>query len=96
MAEVHGEDEAAVLPRTVLRSGDLAVPLQHIAGAIMAFDGFGDEAERVVAPPIFSLFFESVYHQFVYLLFLHYYQQLGLCFKPFVLRYAHLAAFFNI
>ena len=77
MAEVHGEDEAALLPRAVLGSRDFAVPLQHIGSAVLTFNGFGHEAERVVAAPIFSLFFEPVYHQFVYLLFLHYYEPLG-------------------
>ena len=59
----------------------------------MAFDGFGDETERVATVPNFSLFFEPVYHRFFYSLFLHYYEVLGLGLKPVVLRYAQCCLF---
>ncbi len=71
MREVHAEYVAASFPGTFFGAGDLAVPFEHVGGAVLVFDGLGDEAEGVVASPVLPLLLETVYHQLVYLLFLH-------------------------
>ena len=60
MSVVHTKYIAATLPGAIFGSWYLAVPLEHIAGSITAFDRFGDKAEWMVTPPIFPFLFESV------------------------------------
>jgi hypothetical protein len=60
VGEIHAEHVAAAFPGTVFGSGYFAVPLEHVGGAVGIFDGFGDEAEGVVAPPVFAFLFEPV------------------------------------
>jgi hypothetical protein len=72
MREVHGECVRSTLPRGILGPGDLAMPLEHVGGSIWVVDGLGHKAEGMVTAPLLSLLLEAVYHQLVYLLFLHY------------------------
>lgn len=60
MSKIHWENIAAAFPRTILGSWNLAVPFKHVGWSVIIFDGFGDEAEGMIAPPLFALFFESV------------------------------------
>ena len=71
MAEVHAQHVAAAFPWRVLGPWDLAVPLQHVCGAVLVFNGFRHDAKRVVASPVFPLFLEAVDNELVYLFFLH-------------------------
>lgn len=71
MGEVHAEDVAAAFPGTIFGSWYFAVPLEHVGGSICVFEGFGDEAEGVVAPPVLPFLFEAVDDEFVDLFFLH-------------------------
>jgi hypothetical protein len=71
VSEVHHKHVAASFPRTILGSRNLAMPFEHVEGTIIIFKGLGDKAKGVVTSPLFSLLFESIYHEFVYLFLLH-------------------------
>lgn len=60
MREVHSQDVAAGLPRTVLGTRYLTVPFQHVDGTVRVFDWLGHEAKRMVASPFLAFLFESV------------------------------------
>ena len=71
MGEVHGESIGSAFPRGILGSWDLAIPLEHVGGAIGIFEGFGNKAKGVVAAPFLALFLEAVDDKLVDLLLLH-------------------------
>ena len=74
MSEVHAKNVATAFPRTIFGPWYLTVPLEHVGASITVFDGFGDEAEWMITPPIFPFLFESVNDKFVDLFFLHIYK----------------------
>ena len=47
------------------------MPFEHVDGAIIVFEWLGDKAKGVVSSPLFSLLFQSIYDEFVYLFLLH-------------------------
>ena len=71
MSEIHGEKIAASFPWTLFGSWYLTVPLKHVDTAIIVLIGFGDEAERMITPPLFSFLLQAVDNKFVNLLLLH-------------------------
>ena len=70
MREVHEEEVGSAFPRRPLRAWDLALPLQHVAGAIAIVGRLGDEAEGMLEAPFLALLLEPVDHQLVHLLLL--------------------------
>ena len=60
MSEIHGEDVAASLPRTIFWPWDFTMPLEHVGRTVIVFGGFGDKAKRMVASPLLALLLEPV------------------------------------
>ena len=71
MREIHAEDIAASFPRAIFGARNFAMPLEHIGGSVLIFDGFGDKSEGMINSPFLSFLFKSVNHEFVDLFFLH-------------------------
>lgn len=57
VGEVHQESVATSFPGALFGAGDLAVPFEHVGGAVVGLEGLGYESERMIAPPLFPLFF---------------------------------------
>jgi hypothetical protein len=71
VSEIHGEVVCASLPRGILRSWDLAMPLEHIDCAIWIFNRFSNKAKGMITAPFLALLLEPIDDQLVDLLLLH-------------------------
>lgn len=65
VSEVHCERIRPLLPWRIFRSRNFASPLEHIDRAICVLDGLSNKAERMIAPPLFPLFFKSIDNKLV-------------------------------
>lgn len=72
MRKVHGKCKGAFFPDGALRPWYLTIPLEHVETTIfLILHRFSNKAKRMITPPIFSFFFESIDHQLIDFFFLH-------------------------
>ena len=69
--EIHNEVVDSTKPWAVFGSWNLAIPFQKILGSISVSHRFGNKTKRMISSPFLSLFFQSIYNQFVDCVFLH-------------------------